>query len=130
MGLVTTDYQVGVIATLADFPDKVVLVTNRDGDRWIFPKGRIERGRTDRAIAIEEAYEEAGVIGELLQVYREIETRNSKARSLRLFRMQVTTVLKDWPEMRSRKRVIVSFDKAEEMLERELVGCLRWETSW
>ena len=130
MGLVITDYQVGVIATLSDFPDKVVLVTNRDGGKWIFPKGRIEKGRTDRAIAIEEAYEEAGVIGELLQKYKEIPTRSNKAKSLRLYRMQVTSVLKDWPEMNMRKRVIVSFRRAERLLGEELAESLRWKVGW
>ena len=130
MGLVITDYQVGVIATLSDFPDKVVLVTNRDGGKWIFPKGRIEKGRTDRAIAIEVAYEEAGVIGELLQKYKEIPTRSNKAKSLRLYRMQVTSVLKDWPEMNMRKRVIVSFRRAERLLGEELAESLRWKVGW
>ena len=130
MGLETSDYQVGVIATLSDFPDKVVLVTSRTGGRWIFPKGRVEKGRTDRAIAIEEAYEEAGVIGELLQEYKEIRTRGGKTKVLRLFRMQVTSVLKDWPEMYMRKRVIVSFQKAEKLLRCELSESLRWELAW
>ena len=130
MGLVVTDYQVGVVATLSDFPDKVVLVTNRDGNRWIFPKGRIEKGRTDRAIAIEEAYEEAGVIGELLQKYKDIKTPGGKAGSLRLYRMQITSVLKNWPEMSLRKRVIVSFEKAERLLESKLSECLRWDVGW
>ena len=50
------------------------------GDRWTFPKGRIERGETASAAAAREAAEEAGVQGtiaaEPLGTYRYAPTRN------------------------------------------------------
>jgi 8-oxo-dGTP diphosphatase len=43
---------------------RVLLVTaKRDRQRWIFPKGHIERGETAEAAAVRETREEAGVIG-------------------------------------------------------------------
>lgn len=51
-----------------------LLVRTRQGGRWTFPKGRIERGETASAAAAREAGEEAGVAGRIapepLGVYR------------------------------------------------------------
>ena len=51
-----------------------LLVRTSQGDRWTFPKGRIEAGETPSAAAAREAAEEAGVSGKIsaepLGVYR------------------------------------------------------------
>ena len=44
---------------------KVVLITSRDTGRWVIPKGWPMRNRTDPQAAAREAYEEAGVKGEV-----------------------------------------------------------------
>jgi 8-oxo-dGTP pyrophosphatase MutT (NUDIX family) len=46
---------------------KILLVTaRRSSKRWIFPKGRIERGESSAAAALREAEEEAGVVGDMV----------------------------------------------------------------
>jgi 8-oxo-dGTP pyrophosphatase MutT (NUDIX family) len=44
---------------------EVLLITSRDTGRWIIPKGWPMKGRSDAAAALREAYEEAGVQGEV-----------------------------------------------------------------
>ena len=117
------DYQVGVFPVTED--GKVVLVTTRGGDYWIFPKGRTETGRSDRAVARDEAYEEAGLVGEMAHAYFEFKAYSRRAKKLRLFPMKVTKVHKRYPEVKERKRVIVSFGKAEKMVQKDLRAILR-----
>ncbi|MCB1509721.1 MAG: NUDIX domain-containing protein, partial [Hyphomicrobiaceae bacterium] len=44
---------------------EVCLVTSRDTGRWVLPKGWPMRGRTNWEAAAREAYEEAGLVGEI-----------------------------------------------------------------
>src|SRR5262249_56589584 len=46
---------------------EVMLVTSRETRRWIIPKGWPHKGRTTHSSAAREAYEEAGVVGRVLQ---------------------------------------------------------------
>ena len=43
---------------------KVLLITSRETRRWLIPKGWPMTGRTPEQAAAQEAYEEAGVVGE------------------------------------------------------------------
>ena len=44
---------------------QVCLVTSSSGKRWVIPKGMIEPGTTAGQIALQEAWEEAGLVGAL-----------------------------------------------------------------
>ena len=44
---------------------EVCLVTSRNGKRWVAPKGCMEPGKTAGEIALQEAWEEAGLAGAL-----------------------------------------------------------------
>lgn len=44
---------------------EVMLVTSRNGKRWILPKGIVEPGMAPPVFAAKEAEEEGGVIGEV-----------------------------------------------------------------
>jgi len=48
----------------ADGSVKVLLITSRETRRWIIPKGWPMTGRTPEQAAAQEAYEEAGLVGE------------------------------------------------------------------
>lgn len=51
----------------------------RSQDRWIFPKGTVERGETLEHAAVREAHEEAGVDGEVVgAVGQPIEFQNGR----------------------------------------------------
>ncbi|ADE54511.1 NUDIX hydrolase [Coraliomargarita akajimensis] len=117
------DYQVGVFPVTAD--DKLVLVTTRTSGYWIFPKGNVEPGRSDRDVARDEAYEEAGAVGALKSDYYEFETPQGKENRLRLYPMKVKELLKHFPEADERERMVVSFDKAEKMVEKDLREIIR-----
>jgi 8-oxo-dGTP pyrophosphatase MutT (NUDIX family) len=49
---------------LADGAVSVLLITSRETHRWVIPKGWPMPGRSDPMAAAQEAYEEAGVVGE------------------------------------------------------------------
>jgi 8-oxo-dGTP pyrophosphatase MutT (NUDIX family) len=85
---------------------RICLVTSRGGDSLIVPKGCLEHGRTAEQIALQEAWEEAGLIG-LLHAPPIGSYRYEKAGTrfeVVMFLMDVTTVVKDWPESRWRSR--------------------------
>jgi 8-oxo-dGTP pyrophosphatase MutT (NUDIX family) len=85
---------------------RICLVTSRRGKGLVVPKGRMEDGRTPEQIALQEAWEEAGLIG-LLQAQPIGSYRYEKAGmtfKVVMFLMEVTTVVKEWPESRRRSR--------------------------
>ena len=85
---------------------RICLVTSRNGNSLVVPKGCLEHGRTAEQIALQEAWEEAGLIG-LLHSPPIGSYRYEKAGTrfeVMMFLMDVTTVVKDWPESRWRSR--------------------------
>lgn len=117
-------HEVGVLAIVNDAKKKVVIITTRGGSRWIFPKGQTEKGRGDKSVALDEAFEEAGLIGTIEASYVEFNIRNGKESKLRLYPMKVRKVLSDWPEIKERKRQILSISQARKHLSKELHCCL------
>ena len=103
----------------------MALVTTRSGSRWTFPKGCVEAGRSDHIVAEEEAYEEAGLIGDVHPIYQEFGINFGSADKLRLYRMKVRKVLNYWPERAERERIFVPIQRAEELLEEDLRTCLK-----
>ncbi len=47
---------------------EILLITGRDTDRWVIPKGWPMKGKSAHAVAAQEAFEEAGVKGECKRV--------------------------------------------------------------
>ena len=45
---------------------EVLLLTSRETHRWVVPKGWPMRGRKPAEVASQEAYEEAGLIGQVI----------------------------------------------------------------
>jgi 8-oxo-dGTP pyrophosphatase MutT (NUDIX family) len=85
---------------------KICLITSRSGKRWVIPKGCLEPGKTVSDIALQEAWEEAGLRG-ILQA-RPIGSftyeKYGDAHHVTVFLMEVTSVAEDWPERRLRER--------------------------
>lgn len=89
---------------------KVVLVTTQKKDRWIFPKGQLKAGLSHKDVALMEAAEEAGLIGEIsgdpiLCSY----TKTLGAVDLILYPMEVKSMLRIWQENDTRERAQFSF---------------------
>jgi len=103
----------------------LVIITNSAQSRWIVPKGHPEPGMSRQEVAIMEAMEEAGVIGNC--VHRFHGTCHRKGdHPLHIYPLKVTTVLKKWPEMEFRKREVLPVQKALKMIsDPELSACIQ-----
>jgi 8-oxo-dGTP pyrophosphatase MutT (NUDIX family) len=99
----------GAIRQAAAIPLKegqVCLVTSSSGRRWIIPKGLIDRGKTAGEIALQEAWEEAGLVGTLMPepVGSYLYEKYGGIYYVTVFLMQVTEAVNDWPESNLRRR--------------------------
>ncbi len=85
---------------------EICLVTSSSGKRWVIPKGRLEPGKTMAQIALQEAWEEAGLLGHLhthpVGTYFYEKWRDTY--HVTVFLMDVATVAEDWPERMLRQR--------------------------
>jgi 8-oxo-dGTP pyrophosphatase MutT (NUDIX family) len=94
--------------------NQLCLVTSRSGKRWVIPKGNIEPGKTAGEIALQEAWEEAGLTGVLLRepvgsyLYEKLGT----VHHVIVFAMRVTDVAESWPEDTFRERNWLKADEA------------------
>ncbi len=115
---------------------RICLISSRGGKRWIVPKGCMEPGKTSGEIALQEAWEEAGLVGVLLPepagsyVYE----KAGFVCHVTVFVMEVTEILQEWPEREWRQRIWLTHDKAvsriEELGLREIIrGVLAAKTS-
>ncbi|MCH6255024.1 NUDIX domain-containing protein [Puniceicoccaceae bacterium K14] len=118
-----SNYEIGVLPLTRD-KKKVVIVTTKNGSKWIFPKGHTEKGRKDESVALDEAYEEAGLIGTIDSPFVEFCFKNGKENYLRLFPMRIDKILSNWPEAKDRKRQVLPIEQAKKLLPQELQQCL------
>jgi 8-oxo-dGTP pyrophosphatase MutT (NUDIX family) len=107
---------------------------SRSGKRWVVPKGHIEVGQTAGETALQEAWEEAGLVGTLRSEpigsyhYKKCGT----VCHVTVFVMHVTQVSELWPECRQRLRLWLSPEQAlarieEPGLQKLLAKVLRTE---
>jgi 8-oxo-dGTP pyrophosphatase MutT (NUDIX family) len=107
----------GLVRQAAAIPvlgGQVCLISSRSGKRWIIPKGCLEPGKTACEIALQEAWEEAGVVG-LLQgdpVGSYFYEKDTRKHHVLVFVMQVTQVADCWPERNWRQRKWLNFHLA------------------
>lgn len=88
----------------------VMLVTSRETRRWVLPKGWSEANLLPHELAAKEAYEEAGLIGQidpkLVGSYRyDKRLRDGRSRlcEVGVFHLWVSHQLDDWPEREQRQ---------------------------
>ncbi|CAN5216507.1 NUDIX hydrolase [soil metagenome] len=107
-------HQAGVIPYRMVAGKLEILLISAGGERWIVPKGHVEPFMTASDSASQEAWEEAGIRGEVgfcsLGKWS-YEKRGAKF-DVDLFPFEVKDMLKDWPEEKRRKRRWLSFEKA------------------
>ena len=90
---------------------RLCLVTSRrNRKRWVIPKGLIDPGYTAGAAALQEAWEEAGLVGTLdpEPVGSYLYDKYGGTCHVTVFVMHVTKVTQEWPERESRQRIWVS----------------------
>ena len=90
---------------------RILLITSRETRRWVVPRGNAIPGLGPAASAAQEAFEEAGVRGqvseELLGTYRYDKRRKDGSAvpaEVRLYALRVLEELADWPERAERER--------------------------
>lgn len=115
-----------------------LLITSRDTARWIIPKGWPIRGLKSNEIALQEAWEEAGIkkgkatetpIGAYSYNKRRANGFAEPVETL-VFSVAVEEVANDYPEADERKRMWVSAETAEALVdEAELKSIFREEQS-
>lgn len=88
----------------------VCLITSRETKRWIIPKGWSKAGATGPAVAANEAFEEAGVVGTIstqaLGSYKYRKKLHVFAYAtcrVRVYALHVNHQLFDWPERHQRR---------------------------
>jgi len=112
--------QSGVIPyRIRDVKIEVMLITSSTRKRWIIPLGMIEPDMTPQDSAAKEAWEEAGIIGQvgptLMGTY-EYHKWGGICR-VQVFSLGVETVLEDWPEASYREREWLSIEQAVKRVE-------------
>ncbi|MCR0985718.1 NUDIX hydrolase [Roseomonas populi] len=98
---------------------RVLLLTSRGTGRWVLPKGWAEEGLTGAEVAAKEAFEEAGLVGEVqpdpLGVYSYVKAMPQEQVMpcrVEVFALWVGQQLGDWPEREQRVRRWFSLSEA------------------
>jgi 8-oxo-dGTP pyrophosphatase MutT (NUDIX family) len=88
---------------------RVYLVTSSSGGRWVVPKGHLEPDKTAGQVALQEAWEEAGLVGVLRPepVGSYLYSKFNNLYHVLVFVMDVTEAAEEWPEQGLRRRVCV-----------------------
>lgn len=102
---------------------KILLITSRKKNKWIFPKGIVELEMTEEESAIDEAYEEAGIygkiVGDKLGSYK-VQKWGGTC-TVKMYPFEVEKILESWPESYFRKRKWVSVEEAENLIKKKEV---------
>ena len=89
----------------------VMLVTSRETHRWVLPKGWPEKRLTGPELAAKEAFEEAGLVGEVApdpvgsySYLKRLPGGRTLSCHVDVFPLRVERLLDEWPERRQRER--------------------------
>ena len=99
-----------------------LIITSRRTGRWIFPKGGAIEGKPPWEVAAHEAFEEAGVEGEIetapIGAYRDVKIDGTRRTPIEveLYPLRVVREIEDWPEKHSRNRRWTNLSDAERLL--------------
>ncbi|MEO8926875.1 MAG: NUDIX hydrolase [Caulobacteraceae bacterium] len=88
---------------------EILLITSRETGRWVIPKGWPMKGRTPAEAAAREAFEEAGVIGEIAPApfgaypyVKYLKSGLGRPCKVKVFPLRVVKQQTEWPEMHQR----------------------------
>jgi 8-oxo-dGTP pyrophosphatase MutT (NUDIX family) len=112
---------------------EVLLITSRETRRWIIPKGWPIKGLTSPQTAAREAFEEAGVEGEIAKkkagvFHYDKRLRSGRVQKVRVgvYPLKVVTERAAWPEAQQREKLWTRPAAAAELVqEAELAELLR-----
>jgi 8-oxo-dGTP pyrophosphatase MutT (NUDIX family) len=119
---------VAVIAVRPGEESEVCLIRRREAGKWGIPKGFIDQGDSPEQAALNEAFEEAGLLGRIrsrvVGVYR-YEKWDAHL-DVAVYLMEVLEERRNWPEMGIRERRWCSLRKAGRLLAKHPVQPL-WD---
>ncbi|HEX3314933.1 MAG TPA: NUDIX hydrolase [Gemmataceae bacterium] len=106
-------------AALPSRDGRICLVSSTSGKRWVIPKGIIEPGQTAGEAALQEAWEEAGLVGSLHPepIGSFLYEKWCGPCHVTVFRMEVVESTRMWPERSFRDRIWLSPAEAIERLD-------------
>lgn len=112
---------------------EVMMITSRETRRWVIPKGGRMVGKTDPQAAAQEAYEEAGVQGEILDTPmghfrygKRLKTGVVQACLVTVYPLEVLIQLGAWPEdLQRERRWMLQGEAAEAVHEDDLAQLIR-----
>ncbi len=125
--------QAGVIPyRVAEKQVEVLLVTSRDTGRWVIPKGHVEDGMTPQGAACQEAWEEAGVEGEItttmplgfVPYLKRMKNGDTCGASIAVFPMLVGKQKKKWQERGERTRTWFPISEAAGLVDEPALSAL------
>jgi 8-oxo-dGTP pyrophosphatase MutT (NUDIX family) len=104
-----------------------MLVTSRETRRWVIPKGWAEKKLEPHALAAKEAFEEAGLEGEIgrepigsyryAKLIRGKKATKSVSCEVVVFPLAVSRQLEDWPERGQRETRWFTLEEAAMLVE-------------
>ncbi len=99
---------------------RILLITSLSTKQWIFPKGIVEENMSAQEAARNEALEEAGVDGKVLDILLGEYAYNKWGGTcqVKVFPLHVTKTFNQWPESSVRKRQWVSLKKAIDLVKK------------
>jgi 8-oxo-dGTP pyrophosphatase MutT (NUDIX family) len=97
---------------------EILLIGSRKNKRWIIPKGIVDEGLAPKESALKEAYEEAGIKGEIVteNMWEFAYNKWDGLCYVKVFLMKVSNQLDEWPEI-FRKRKWFSIKSAVEKVD-------------
>jgi 8-oxo-dGTP pyrophosphatase MutT (NUDIX family) len=112
---------------------EVLLITSRETRRWIIPKGWRIKGLSAQQTAAREAFEEAGVKGEVGKAkvgvfHYDKRLRSGRMQSVRVtvYPLKVDSEREAWPEVQERAKLWAPITAAADLVqEPELASLLR-----
>ncbi len=105
---------------------EILLITSRETKRWVIPKGWPMNGKQDHEAAAQEAFEEAGIKGHINEKSIGGYAYKKKKKSgaivdcvVMIYPLEVSKLLRDWPEKGQRKRKWFKPKKAASLVNEE-----------
>ena len=103
---------------------QIMLLTSRETQRWVIPKGWPMKKRKPAEVASQEAYEEAGLVGRIVGKrpvgsfhYVKRLGKKEVLCQVRVFLFRVEQQLDDWPEKNQREAKWFDAEEAADLVE-------------
>ena len=106
-----------------------MLITSRENQRWVIPKGWPKKGKSPRTSAAREAFEEAGVMGAVAKravgsfsYHKRLKSGAVVLCDVHVFPLEVRRQSKRWPEKQERVVKWLSASQAAEKVDEPRLG--------